>query len=77
MIQAKFSLEEEHVLFLNKHKEHGFKDRSAVIRSALELLKEAIEKEKLRRSAALYAELYHEDQELQDITDSARHGWPE
>lgn len=77
MIQAKFSLEEAQVEFLNQYNKYGFKDKSAVIRAALERLKKELEREKLRSSAELYAELYDKDTELQELTESAIAEWPE
>jgi len=77
MIQAKFTIEEGHSRFLNQHKKYGFKDKSTVIRTALNRLQKDIEKEKLKRSAELYAELYHEDKRLRELTEFAIVEWPE
>ena len=77
MIQAKFSLEETQAQFLNQYKIYGFKDKSALIRSALNRLQKELEKEKLKVSADLYAELYAEDEEIRALTESAISGWPE
>ena len=38
MIQAKFSLEESHIQFLEQCKRYGFKDKSDVVRTALDRL---------------------------------------
>lgn len=77
MVQAKFSLEESHIRFLNNSKKYGFKDKSEVIRTALDRLQKEIEREKLRTSAELYSEIYDEDKELRSLTDSAIAEWPE
>ncbi|MFQ5652257.1 MAG: hypothetical protein ACE5IY_20195 [bacterium] len=77
MVQAKFSLDETHIRFLNNYKEYGFKDKSEVIRTALDRLLKKIEQEKLKESAELYAAIYDEDEELQDLADSAIAEWPE
>jgi len=77
MIQAKFSLEEEHVKFLNQHNNYGFKDKSSVIRKALTRFQREIEKEMMKMSADLYAEIYDEDEETRELTESAISGWPE
>jgi len=53
------------------------KDKSTVIRTALNRLRKDIEKEKLKRSADLYAELYHEDKRLRELTEFAIAEWPE
>lgn len=76
MVQAKFALNETHQNFLNHYKKYGFKDKSAVIRAALDRLQGELEEERLRLSADLYAELYEKDGELQTLTESALAEWP-
>ena len=71
MAQAKFTLEQSHIDFLEQFKDRGFKDKSALVRLALDRLAQALEREELARSADLYAELYEEDLELQQLTDAA------
>lgn len=77
MRQAKFSFKENHVEFLTHYKDYGFKDKSAMVRESLNLLREKLESRKLRESADLYANIYREDSELKALTDSAARGWPE
>jgi Arc/MetJ-type ribon-helix-helix transcriptional regulator len=77
MHQAKFSCKENQVEFLNNYKDYGFKDKSAMVRESLNLLREKLEAQKLRESADLYAETYRDDSELKALTDSAVQGWPE
>jgi hypothetical protein len=77
MQQAKFSCKENQVEFLNNYKDYGFKDKSAMVRESLNLLREKLESQKLRESADLYAETYMKDSELRALTDSAALGWPE
>jgi hypothetical protein len=77
MQQAKFSCNENQVEFLNNYKEYGFKDKSSLVREALNRLKEEFESMKLRESAELYAETYMEDSDLKALTESAAQGWPE
>jgi Arc/MetJ-type ribon-helix-helix transcriptional regulator len=77
MQQAKFSCKEYQVEFLNNYKDYGFKDKSALIRESLNLLREKLEAQRLRESADLYAETYMEDSELKALTGSAAQGWPE
>ncbi len=77
MIQAKFTIEEAQSRFLNQHKKYGFKDKSSVIRAALDRSQKDLENEKLRMSADLYAETYEEDKELRKLTESAISEWPE
>jgi len=76
MIQAKFSLNEKHIEFLNQYKKYGFKDKSSVIRTAINKLEKELEILKLKQSADLYSEIYAEDDELRDITEDAIDGWP-
>ena len=77
MQQAKFSLTLPLMEFLNNYKFYGFKDKSSMVRAALLRLKEELELQSLKQSANLYAEVYEEDVELQDLTEAAVAGWPE
>lgn len=77
MLQAKFSVEEVQVHFLNKFKAHGFKDKSSMLRAAIEHFKKDMELESLKKSADLYAEIYSEDDDLKKLTDTTVAGWPE
>ena len=76
MIQAKFSLEESQLRFLEQCKAYGFKDKSEVVRIALEHLRQELEQSRLQESAHLYAQVYDEDRELQELTESAVLDWP-
>ena len=76
MRQAKISLTDEQLTFLDQHKSLGFRDRSELVRLALDQFRAAAHGRALEQSAALYAELYHADQELQVLTDAATTGWP-
>jgi len=77
MQQAKFSLSPPLVEFLNNHKRFGFKDKSSMVQAALQRLKEDFERQQLKQSADLYAEVYEQDTELQELTETAIAGWPE
>jgi Arc/MetJ-type ribon-helix-helix transcriptional regulator len=77
MQQAKFSLTPPLVDFLNHHQTYGYRDRSEMVRSALQRLRDELELQSLRESADLYAEVYAEDLELQALTEAAIEGWPE
>ncbi len=77
MLQAKFSLKEPQARFLNKYKTYGFKDKSSMIRAAIDRFKKEFELERLRVSADLYCEVYAEDQDLKEITEAAVNGWPQ
>jgi Arc/MetJ-type ribon-helix-helix transcriptional regulator len=76
MIQAKFSLEESHVHFLEQCKTFGFKDKSEAVRIALDRLRQELETRRLRESAELYAQVYEEDEQLRELTESAILDWP-
>jgi hypothetical protein len=77
MPQAKFTVEATQIGFLEHHKKYGFKDKSSMVRTALNRLMRELERESLKESAALYAEIYRRDPELQELADSAISGWPE
>ena len=77
MIQAKFTLEQSHIDFLEQFKERGFKDKSSIVRLAIEKLHQELEQQELVESAELYAQLYAEDTELRELTDLAIGNWPE
>ena len=76
MLQAKFSVRESQAKFLSNYKKYGFKDKSAMLRAAIDQLQKRIDREHLKQSADLYAEIYSKDDDLQEITESALNGWP-
>jgi Arc/MetJ-type ribon-helix-helix transcriptional regulator len=76
MVPTKVTLEQSQIDFLAQFKDLGFKDKSSLVRSALNQLQQQLEKQKLERSADLYAEIYAEDQELQQLTALAGADWP-
>lgn len=77
MIKEEVSLEDSHSQFLNQCKAYGFQDKSALVRAALDQLCETLTQQDLQESAALYAEVYDEDEETQELTDTALSEWPE
>jgi len=77
MYQTKVSLTESLAEFVADYKTYGFKDRSTMVRTALARFKRELETQTLRESAALYAELYESDSEMQELTEAALDGWPE
>ena len=77
MLQAKFSVEETQSQFLNNFKRYGFKDKSAMLRTAIEHFKNKLEIENLKKSADLYSEIYLKDDDLKELTETAVSGWPE
>ena len=76
MIQAKFSLEASHIQFLEQCQRYGFKDKSAVVRMALDRLYIALAQQRLCASADLYATVYEDDDETPAWTDAALSEWP-
>ncbi len=77
MLQAKFSVEEKQAHFLRNYKAYGYKDKSAMLRAAVDHFKKEMELESLRESADLYTEIYTEEDELKELTEAASSGWPE
>ncbi|MGM0611599.1 MAG: hypothetical protein ACQES5_11015 [Thermodesulfobacteriota bacterium] len=77
MLQAKFSINETQAQFLNNFKAYGFKDKSSMLRKAIEHFKKEKELESLRKSAELYSKIYSEDDDLKELTETALNGWPE
>ena len=77
MQQVKVSIDEKQVEFLNEYHNYGFKDKSSLVRKAIDHFKKELEIQKLKKSADLYAEIYNKDSELQDLTKSALSEWPE
>lgn len=77
MQHAKFSCNEQQIEFLSSYREYGFKDKSAMIRTALDVLRKTLEEKRLKESAELYAEVYEADSDLKALTDVAVQGWPE
>ena len=65
------NLEESQVNFLRHHQEYGFKDEGEMLRFALQKLQSELEVQELEESAQLYAEIYEEDAELQELTEAA------
>ena len=70
MPQAKFSLEESHIKFLAEFGRYGFKDKSDVVRNALDRLHMELAQQRLRESADLYAQVYADDNETQEWTSA-------
>lgn len=77
MTELTIQLADEQIKFLSEHKNYGFKDISSIIALALENLRKEMERKSLEKSAILYAEVYEEDPEIKELTESAIPGWPE
>lgn len=74
MTRAEVELEDVQMRFLNDYNLYGFDDPSSMVRAALNLLKKALDLQRLRQSANLYAELYTEDAETRALTNTAISG---
>ena len=77
MLQAKFSVEEAQARFLNNYGDYGIKDKSSMLRAAISHFKKEFELKRLMESADLYSEIYSEDKDLKELTETAATGWPE
>jgi len=77
MPQAKFTLEDDHAEFVDRFRSLGYPDKHALVRDALQRMKDELAATRLRESATLYAELYVEDEDLQELTEQACDEWPE
>jgi len=77
MPQQKFSVHETQAEFLSNYKVYGFKDKSSMVRKAIDQLQRRLELDALRESAELYSDIYSVDADLKELTQSAITGWPE
>jgi Arc/MetJ-type ribon-helix-helix transcriptional regulator len=77
MPQAKFSLSQSQMKFINDFEAWGFADKSALVREALNVLQARLAQERRVESAQLYAEVYAEEEELRDLTEAALEDWPQ
>ena len=77
MLQAKFSVKETQARFLNNYRAYGFKDKSSMLRAAINHFKKEFELKRLIESADLYSEIYSDDKGLKEITETAVTEWPE
>lgn len=76
MHQVKLSLSEDQVEFLGHHRDYGFRDRSELVRTALERFRKAIERRELKVSASLYCEVYEEESDSKLWVEDSLTDWP-
>lgn len=76
MKQVKVGLNESHVRLLEQFKRFGFKDKSEMVRFALDLYVKDMANRRLRESAALYAQVYEEDAETREWMKANTAEWP-
>ena len=77
MNQAKFSLTPEHLRLLGDYKAWGFKDKSEMVRMALNELEQRLLRQSLTASAEIYAEVNQDEPDLQALTEMASQAWPQ
>lgn len=77
MIQAKFSITDAHLEFLSRREQYGFRDKSHVVRAALDRLQLELLRRQVAESAEIYAEVCSNDNETREWTDAALMDWPE
>ncbi|MEM7536454.1 MAG: hypothetical protein AAF639_29995 [Chloroflexota bacterium] len=77
MILEQFSLTESQLTFVNSYQHYGFKDKNTLVLEALKYFQYVLDQKSLEESADLYAELYEEDKDIRELTESAIEGWPE
>ena len=76
-MQTEVKIEETQAEFLNHYSQYGFKDRNELVREALDRLKKDLEEKSLIESAELYAEIYENEADLRNLTESALLDLPE
>ena len=77
MMQTEVKIEDAQIDFLNHYSQYGFKDKNELVREALNRLKNDLEEKSLIESAELYAEIYENDADMQELTESALLDLPE
>ena len=70
MIQT-IAIDEKQTDFLKRFSQYGFKNEEDLVKEALRRLRQDLEKKSLEESAELYAEIYAEDEDLRELTESA------
>lgn len=70
MIQT-IAIDENQVDFLRRFSQYGFKNQDELVKEALSRLRRDLEQKTLEESANLYAEIYAEDEDLQELAESA------
>ena len=75
--QAVFDLPPNLREFVTDFAAYGYESESALVCAALTAFQERLARAELADSAALYAELYAIDADLQALTEQAIEGWPD
>ena len=67
MMQTNVKIEEAQVEFLKHYSQYGFKGKNELVREALNRLRNDLEEKSPIESAELYAEIYQNDADLQEL----------
>jgi len=76
-LQTIFDLTPPLCEFVANYADYGFESESALVCAALTAFQAELMHAQLVDSAALYAELYANDADLQTLTEQAIAGWPD
>ncbi|MCT7957990.1 hypothetical protein [Laspinema palackyanum] len=76
MKEYTFKLDDSISQFVEQFQDYGFQDSRALVMAALQRFQSALESAKLQESAALYAEIYEEEPELQALAEAGLEEWP-
>ena len=71
MPQLKITLQQANLDFVSHYQDYGYESKSAMVETAIAELEKKLESQRILDSAQLYAEIYREDEELQQLTDDA------
>ena len=71
MPQIKISLDDSNIDFVDNFRDYGYSSKSAIVDDAVKRLHRELTNKALLESAELYQQVYEEDLELQELTDSA------
>ena len=71
MPQIKVSLDDVNADFVSNFQEYGYSSKSAIVDDAVRRLHQELQNKALLESAELYQQVYQDDLELQELTDSA------
>lgn len=77
-LSANFKVNKEEITLLQSYTLLGFKSSDDLFSYALDLLRKEIEeqkKQKIIESAELYAQLYEEDEDVKEWTNSSNQDW--
>lgn len=72
MVEQSIQLEASLAQFLENYEQWGYDSKNALAVAALDRLRrQLLRQQELMASAELYAEVYEDDEELQELTESA------